>query len=829
MSRILYIGPSCDFTPLLARASEHLKIDLDFAFSVKEAEELNNQNSYDAYLVCEPDSDLATLFRTIREKHADTPIAVVMQPKEHSHLSYFQLKEDLHIPYVLEVPIQKEEIEALLKKLAGGENGNHSGSAVSKIPPDLKKAYDQSITQKIVRIEELVGDIKANPNLDSIKELKQEIHKIAGSAGSFGYPKVGELCRAWEAYFVYKMGPGQTAFEIDPSTRDTLDCFLRLMKLSFQFIYPVYSQEKILEIFQLDETQQPHFIEKMMGFLTGQFSPEPVEVVEETDYIVYLVTTDRALTKLAHELGKQKQINVIIETDPKVALRQLSQHTIKPTVLIIEKEYPESIVTMEQLVTQAKTLSSNVVLVLDDNDLEDHLQALKQGVNFILNKPVSIESLTHLFESFFPSNLFANFKVLVVDDDPHVCAFIVDCLKEIGMPVETITDETKILEKLDQFHPQLLLLDINLPHHSGWELLKMIRAEMRYEYLSLVLITSMQDWNVIEKPYLQSGDEIIAKPLNRRTLQTRISQIARRQALVESHYDRNPITGYFNDKMFRSLFRKTIWNTVAEDAWVGIVLIELDYLEQFQSSLNPSQFEKIIVSSTNLLNRLIQQDSLRGYPNTGRFILAFEGYEVSHLEAFIHPFLLEARKTIQNPVLPVTFSCGIAASKKMYSSVDDIFKGAEEALTKAQLVGGNNIRIQPIFVPDSVAQDQPEIILIEDDVDVLDVLKHLFLSQNYKVITFENGTDAINYFLERKKLTDKTLIILDRRLPDMDGIEILKTIRKLFPNGLKVMFLTALSAEKDILEGLQEGALDYLTKPFNIPILLQKVQLLVKS
>lgn len=829
MTRFLYIGPTSDLSTLLVRASEGLKIELDFAFSIREAEEMNEQNSYDAYIIYENDVEIGTLLKTIQTRHPLTPIAVIVQPKEHSRLGYAQLKDEYRIPYVVETPLQKEEIEALLRKLAGMDHESHLNTNVSKIPPDLKKAYDQSITQKIHRIEELTNEVKAKPTLDLIKELKQEIHKIAGSAGSFGYPKVSELSRAWEAYFVHKMGPTQDIFEIDQTVRHTLDYFLRLLKESFQFIYPVYSQEKILEIFQLDESEKSHFLEKMVGFLTDQFTEEQIIDNEETEYLVYIVTTDRALTKLANQVASKREIRVMIESDPKVALRQLSQHEINPTVLIIEKEYPDSIVTMDQLLVEGKTTSAKIVLLLDDNDLEDHLRAIQKGAHHILNKPVSIESLTHLFESFFPSNLFANFKVLVVDDDPHVCSFIVDCLKEIGMPVETITDETKILEKLDQFHPQLLLLDINLPHHSGWELLKMIRAEVRYEYLSLVLITTMQDWNVIEKPYLQSGDEIITKPLNRRTLQTRISQIARRQAIVESHFDRNPITGYFNDKIFHSLFRKTIWNTISEDVWIGIVILELDYLEQFHTALNPSQFEKIIVSATNLLNRIIQQDSLRGYPSTGRFILAFEGYEVSHIEAFIHPFLLEARKTIQNPVLPVTFSCGIATSKKMYSSMEEIFKGAEEALTKAQLVGGNNIRIQPIFIPDSDAPETPEVIVIEDDVDVLDILRHLFLSQQYKVISFKNGAEAIGYFLERKKLTDNTLIIIDRRLPDMDGIEILKTIRKLFPKGLKVLFLTALSAEKDVLDGLKEGAIDYITKPFNIPILLQKIQRILKS
>ncbi|QLH35030.1 MAG: response regulator [Parachlamydiaceae bacterium] len=73
------------------------------------------------------------------------------------------------------------------------------------------------------------------------------------------------------------------------------------------------------------------------------------------------------------------------------------------------------------------------------------------------------------------------------------------------------------------------------------------------------------------------------------------------------------------------------------------------------------------------------------------------------------------------------------------------------------------------------------------------------------------------------------LLILDRILPDMDGLDILKEFREKSKVQIPILILSALNTDSDILSGLQLGAIDYIGKPFSIYLLVQKALNLLKE
>ncbi len=114
------------------------------------------------------------------------------------------------------------------------------------------------------------------------------------------------------------------------------------------------------------------------------------------------------------------------------------------------------------------------------------------------------------------------------------------------------------------------------------------------------------------------------------------------------------------------------------------------------------------------------------------------------------------------------------------------------------------------------------IIIIDDDEDLLKLLTFSFEEKGFIVHGITTGKEALQYILDEKNLQNVSLLILDRILPDMDGIDILKQFLKKFQDRVPVLILSVLSSEKDILTGLKHGAVDYETKPFSILILMEK-------
>lgn len=116
------------------------------------------------------------------------------------------------------------------------------------------------------------------------------------------------------------------------------------------------------------------------------------------------------------------------------------------------------------------------------------------------------------------------------------------------------------------------------------------------------------------------------------------------------------------------------------------------------------------------------------------------------------------------------------------------------------------------------------ILLVEDEENLHEALKLNLELEGYQVVSAIDGMQAI------KALQNQyfDLMILDIMLPEMDGIEVLETIR-VQNNEVPVLILSAKNTSADRVLGLKKGADDYLTKPFNLEELLLRVQKLIEK
>ena len=114
------------------------------------------------------------------------------------------------------------------------------------------------------------------------------------------------------------------------------------------------------------------------------------------------------------------------------------------------------------------------------------------------------------------------------------------------------------------------------------------------------------------------------------------------------------------------------------------------------------------------------------------------------------------------------------------------------------------------------------LLLVEDEVSLLDLLKENLEEEGYKVVGVTNGKDAVKRFKEEHF----DLIILDIMLPGMDGLNVCENIR-LINNETPIIFLSAKNTPEDRIKGLKKGGDDYLTKPFHLEELLLRITKLV--
>ena len=110
-----------------------------------------------------------------------------------------------------------------------------------------------------------------------------------------------------------------------------------------------------------------------------------------------------------------------------------------------------------------------------------------------------------------------------------------------------------------------------------------------------------------------------------------------------------------------------------------------------------------------------------------------------------------------------------------------------------------------------------KILVVDDERPISDIIKFNLTKEGYEVVTAFDGREALEQFEAEKP----DLVILDLMLPELDGLEVAKEIRK--TNHTPIIMLSAKDSEFDKVIGLEIGADDYVTKPFHNAVLLSRI------
>lgn len=113
------------------------------------------------------------------------------------------------------------------------------------------------------------------------------------------------------------------------------------------------------------------------------------------------------------------------------------------------------------------------------------------------------------------------------------------------------------------------------------------------------------------------------------------------------------------------------------------------------------------------------------------------------------------------------------------------------------------------------------ILIIDDEPHNLNILRIFLNSLHYEIVTVEDGKEALS--MVRNLMPD--LILLDVMMPEITGFEICRQLMGEADFDIPVIFLSANAQKEDILQGLRLGAVDYLTKPFDLDVLERKVEI----
>ena len=659
----------------------------------------------------------------------------------------------------------------------------------------IVKNYEKSIPDKLALLAKLIDDVQLNPNHQTIQSLREAVHKLAGSAGTYGFMRVSELCLMLELDLVNRLSGKKEFNPADPNWLNELNIFLNNVTENFKN----HTSQKEVHKAPIAESQNRKSI--------------------------YVVDTNLKFLESIDKIKNETSFHVTCESDPEEAYKCISNENFLPHIVVLGDFILDSdnknLNFLDLIKHKKQQIPIIVGLILHKENLEKRMIALQNGIRFIFKRPISVKSILKELESIEQDIESKKLRVLIVDDDPEICLYISTTLKEIGAEVKSIHDGIRLYDTLRSFEPDIILMDVLMPGYDGISLLRSLRADIKYKHLIIVIITSKRDEETFEKILEASPDDIIYKPLDKQKLLTRIQTLKKRLTfqLVSQGKKTDHVTGLMTSKAF--------FNTVQEvfpylDA-PTLVLFQINHFEEIEKRAGLNVITELLIEISNFLIHNLEKGRLCAYLEEGKFAILFEKMPPQELQKKIYDLLLELSREIQTSMYEdyiLSLSAGI--SPFLSTNIKNTLLAANQALQEATQDEIDFVKVITSSAKHELNDLTKEIVIIDDDVDLTTVLAYSLEAHGFAVKVFHTGKEGLNYLLELDH-TPMPLLILDHLLPDIDGIEVLKKLKLLLPHEMPVIFLSSLGSEKDIYEGLKEGAIDYITKPFNLNITIQKI------
>lgn len=427
--------------------------------------------------------------------------------------------------------------------------------------------------------------------------------------------------------------------------------------------------------------------------------------------------------------------------------------------------------------------------------------------------------------------------ILIIDDDYGMLEFLKHSLEEQGYYVLATLHPDQAVHLWYNLDPDCVIIDVHLPKKNGFELIMELQEADRVFLTPVIMISVENTKETRVSAYRSGADDFIAKPFDLDEMIVRIErQIAKREV-----FEKNTLIDFLTGAFNRQFLEKELGHRIGEFRRTKkpfvVSLVDIDYFKKVNDQYGHLVGDDVLKSFVRFLQQNIREyDYIIRYGGE-EFVLLFPDTTASQakkmLERFLDGFSNEVFHTKQGEFC-VTFSAGVVEINDGDRTATEWLELADHALYSAKHNGRRQVRLAEPQKVQKKAKSPFNIAIIDDDYIVRNILEEHCLEafstdsdHDFCIRAFENGEQFIED--DWHKNEHPFLVILDRMMPRMDGLEVLQYLRLNFPvHQYVVIMLTARNSEKDVTRALELGADDYITKPFSIVELEARIKRIIK-
>lgn len=407
-----------------------------------------------------------------------------------------------------------------------------------------------------------------------------------------------------------------------------------------------------------------------------------------------------ALDQRMEHLGYELEL---LESDEE--LREVLA-ALPPDLVLVDATFSDHLEAIgEVLQATRKRTASRIPLLaqIAGDSVPLRLAARRAGVDALLVSPPDADTvLTRMQELLDPDREEA-YRILIVEDDRSQGLFAESILRNAGMEPRVVDDAFQVLDVMQTFRPDMVLMDLYMPQCDGTELTALIRERDEFLHTPIVFLSGESDQDKHFQALDAGGDDFLSKPIRPKYLIASVNnRVKRARALKQRTQGQTPTqdanTGLFSRSHLLDSINAALGNEHMRSAPGGVLYIDIDGIPALRERLGLSAVETLLQESAQLLDKALDADQHMARFGDGSFILLSTSLDDAGLETLAttlrnllaaHPF------RYNNHPVRLRASIGICALRHGFADANALLNVAERATREARAVDGGVFRHRP--------------------------------------------------------------------------------------------------------------------------------------
>ena len=365
---------------------------------------------------------------------------------------------------------------------------------------------------------------------------------------------------------------------------------------------------------------------------------------------------------------------------------------------------------------QRTTARMPIVAFADANDLSARIRAMRAGVDVLLPTKTAPEAAFVKLKELLAHEQSVDYRIMIVEDDRSQALFAESILRKAGMETLAVTDPLQTLEALENFKPDLILMDLYMPGIDGMELTAIIRERDEFISTPIVFLSGEQDSDKQFDALSAGGDDFLNKPIRPKHLISAVTNRAHRARLLRARREsksRDLVSGLFDRSVLLDQLASAL---VVEDRDAlsgGILFIEIDGAAQLREQLGLSGMDTLTNQLGSQLRELVRPEESAARYSDGSIVLLSQARSVQallELASTLRQRVALQAFEIAGKTIQVNLNAGICGFAQALAEPSAMLNCAERAMNQARLSPGG----------ERVALYQPEIVVVKSEAALLE-------------------------------------------------------------------------------------------------------------